>query len=113
MFLPTWLAASAGAILGDIVTYAIGRAFKDQVESLPVIRRYHGWRFWGRKLFDRWGVLAIVGGKFLTFMRPFMPIVAGTLEMPLIKFIPASVISSFIWAAVFLAPGYGISWLVW
>jgi membrane protein DedA with SNARE-associated domain len=109
VFWQTWLAASAGAVLGDCVTYWLGRRYKDHVEELAVMRRYKGWREKGVDLFERWGVMAIVGGKFLGFMRPFLPVVAGMLEMPLAYFLPASVISSLAWAGAFLAPGYGIS----
>lgn len=112
LFWQTWLAASAGAVLGDCVTYWLGRRYKDRVESLAVIRRYAGWRERGIALFERWGVLAIIGGKFLGFMRPFLPVVAGMIEMPLLYFLPASVISSLAWAGAFLAPGYGVSLLL-
>jgi membrane protein DedA with SNARE-associated domain len=107
-----WLAASAGAVLGDCATYAVGRAFKEKAERLPLLRRHPGWREAGHRLFERWGVLAIVGGKFLGFMRPFIPVVAGMLEMPFLYFLPASIVSSLAWAGAFLAPGYGITWLI-
>lgn len=110
-FAPVWIAASVGAILGDCVTYAVGRHYKGNVAKLPVLRRYTGWETHGQLLIERWGVLAVVGGKFLGFMRPFVPVVAGALKMPLPLFLPASVISSFAWAGAFLAPGYGIKWL--
>ena len=110
-FLPMWLAASLGAILGDIFVYWIARRYKAEVARLPVFRSYPGWLTQGRLIFERWGVLTIVGGKFLGFLRPFVPAVAGVLEMPLWIFLPASIVSSFTWAGVFLAPGYGLTWL--
>lgn len=110
-FLPMWIAASLGAILGDIVVYAIARRYKSEVVRLPVFNRYPGWLTQGRLIFERWGALTIVGGKFLGFMRPFVPAVAGVLEMPLWIFLPASIFSSFAWAGIFLAPGYGVTWL--
>lgn len=110
-FVPMWIAASVGAILGDLVVYWLARLYKDEVARLPVFNRYPGWLTQGRLLFAKWGVLTIVVGKFLGFMRPFVPAVAGVLEMPLWQFVPASVLSSFAWAGIFLAPGYGIIWL--
>jgi undecaprenyl-diphosphatase len=107
-----WLPASIGAIIGDCVTYAVGRRYKDDAGRLPILSRYPGWQTQGQQLFERWGVLAVVGGKFLGFMRPFIPVVAGALEMPLWMFLPASIISSFAWAGTFLAPGYGIKWII-
>ncbi len=107
-----WLAASAGAVIGDCVTYSIGRHFKDDAAQLPLLARHPGWLDRGHQLFERWGVLAVVGGKFLGFMRPFIPIVAGVLAMPLRHFIPASIVSSLAWAGAFLAPGYGLKLLI-
>lgn len=106
-----WIAASLGAVIGDCVTYAIGRRYKGSVSSLPILRRYPGWETHGQLLLERWGVFAVVGGKFLGFMRPFIPVVAGALEMPFLLFLPASIVSSFAWAGTFLAPGYGVKWL--
>ncbi len=111
-FWSVWLAASLGAIIGDCVTYAIGRRYKGRVSTLPVLNRYPGWETHGQLLFERWGVLAVVGGKFLGFMRPFVPVVAGALEMPFLLFLPASILSSLAWAGTFLAPGYGVKWLI-
>ena len=110
-FWQVWLAASAGAVLGDCTTYWIGRTWKDEAARLPFLARYPGWVERGQALFQRWGVLAVVGGKFLGFMRPFIPIVAGMTRMPVLLFLPASVVSSLAWAGAFLAPGYGLTWL--
>ena len=110
-FWSVWIAASLGAVIGDCVTYAIGRRYKGDVATLPVLRRYPGWERHGQLLLERWGVFAVVGGKFLGFMRPFIPIVAGALQMPFLLFLPASILSSLAWAGAFLAPGYGVKWL--
>lgn len=107
-----WLAASAGAVIGDCVTYSIGRYFKSEAATLPLLARHPGWMERGHALFESWGVLAVVGGKFLGFMRPFIPILAGVLEMPLRHFLPASIVSSLAWAGAFLAPGYGLKLLI-
>jgi len=110
-FVPIWLAASIGAVLGDVVVYLIARRYKEEVVRLPLFDRYPGFLSQGRIIVERWGVLAVVGGKFLTLLRPFVPAVAGMLGMPLWQFIPASVASSLAWAAIFLGPGYGLTWL--
>ncbi|MFM9941371.1 MAG: DedA family protein [Hyphomicrobiaceae bacterium] len=112
LFWHLWLPASIGAVIGDCVTYTIGRRYKNHASRLPFLSRYPGWEQRGRDMFERWGVLAIVGGKFTGFMRPFIPIVAGALQMPFWLFLPASIISSFVWAGAFLAPGYGITWIL-
>ena len=97
-FWPLWIAASIGAIISDCLVYAIGRIFKGDAHRIWPFSRYEGWLPRGHALFEG-------------FLRPFIPAVAGILEMPLWQFIPASIVASFAWAGVFLAPGYGIKLL--
>jgi membrane protein DedA with SNARE-associated domain len=111
-FWPLWLSGAAGACFGDCVSYALGRYFKRDAHSVwpmgkhPVLLRN------GRALFQRWGAISIIGGKFLGGVRPFIALVAGTFDMPWALFLGASAISSLMWAGVFLSPGYGISLLL-
>lgn len=110
-FWKLWLAASTGAVLSDLLVYALGRFYKQEATLIWPFSRRQDWLPKGRALFDRWGILAVAGGKFTGFLRPFIPVVAGVLAMPLWQFLPASIVSSMAWAGAFLAPGYGISWL--
>jgi len=111
-FWPIWLAGAAGAAAGDSVSYALGWYFKQDVRRVWPIRKYPELIPRGQILFERWGVLSIIAGKFIGGLRPFIPVVAGTLNMPLGLFLLASVTSSLLWAGVFLAPGYGLSFLM-
>jgi membrane protein DedA with SNARE-associated domain len=111
-FISLWLSATAGAIVGDLVTYGIGRYFKNDAQRVWPLSRRPELLTTGRKLIDRWGILAILGGKFLGFMRPFLPITAGIMEMNFVIFLFASVLSSLAWSGVFLAPGFGLLQLV-
>lgn len=106
-----WLSASAGALVGDCVTYALGRRYKDEIQSVWPFSRYPEWLKRGRALLERWGWLAVFGGKFLGFLRPFVPAAAGMLEMPFPLFFVASALSSLVWAGAFLAPGWGLGLL--
>ncbi len=107
-----WLAASVGAVAGDCVTYALGRWLKKHPDRLRALRLNPEAMAKGQALFARWGALAVLGGKFTGFARPFIPIVAGVVAMPLPLFLAASTFSSLAWAGAFLAPGYGLKWLI-
>jgi membrane protein DedA with SNARE-associated domain len=107
-----WLAASLGAVVSDSVVYFLARAYKNEAVHAWPLSRLPDWLPRGHALFERWGVLAVVGGKFTGFMRPFVPAMAGVLAMPLWQFVPASIVSSLLWAGAFLAPGYGVKWLI-
>lgn len=110
-FISLWLSATAGAIVGDLVTYGIGRYFKDDAQRIWPLSRRPELLIKGRSVIDRWGILAVLGGKFLGFMRPFLPITAGVMEMNFAIFCAASVLSSLVWSGVFLAPGFGLGQL--
>jgi membrane protein DedA with SNARE-associated domain len=111
-FWQLWLMASCGAVVGDCVTYVLGRHFKDHISGLKSFQRHPDWLQRGHDLFEKWGVLAVVVGKFTGFLRPFIPAVAGIAKMPFLLFLAASIVSSLAWAGAFLAPGYGIKWLI-
>ncbi len=112
MFWPVWLAATAGAFLGDIFSYAAGRRFGGEAASAwPFAQRPKLYRL-THTFVSRWGVVGILGGKFFGMMRPFLPIMAGAMRMSWPMFLIASAVSSLLWAGAFLAPGYGISLLL-
>ena len=110
-FLPIWLAGAAGAVAGDCISYFIGRYFKDDVDKVWPFTKMPGLIPKGRSAFERWGAMSIIGGKFIGGLRPFIPVVAGIMNMPFGIFFLASVVSSLIWAGAFLAPGYGLSFV--
>jgi membrane protein DedA with SNARE-associated domain len=107
-FWPVWLAASAGAFIGDVITYAIGRRYKEGAANVWPMTRYPGLIPKGQVMFARWGVASIIIGKFVGMLRPFIPLVAGIALMRAAAFVPASAVSSLVWAGVCIAPGYGI-----
>ena len=107
-FLPVWLAGSAGAAAGDVVSYLLGRLLKDDVRRIWPFSRMPGLLPKARAFIERWGFWSIIFGKFIGGLRPFVPVVAGIMDMPWLLFVLASLASAFLWAGVFLAPGYGI-----
>lgn len=112
-FVPVWLAGATGAAVGDIASYLAGRHFKSGVDRIWPFTRLPGLLPKARALFERWGFWSLIAGKFIGALRPFVPVVAGMLDMPWLLFLMGSVVSSLIWAGVFLAPGYGLARLPW
>lgn len=108
---PLVVAGAAGAFVGDALSYIAGRYFKADIMKLKPIRDYPDAYARTRIITRRWGVLAILGSKFMGMFRPIIPVVAGALAMPVPRFLFASALSSAAWAFVFLGSGYGLSWL--
>lgn len=111
-FWELWLAAALGAVVGDCLTYSLGRLLRHDVERLSYFAIHPGALATGHAIFERWGALAVLAGKFTGFARPFIPVVAGIVTMPIPLFIGASAVSSLAWAGAFLAPGYGLKLLI-
>lgn len=112
-FIEVWLAGAAGAAVGDVISYLCGRWFKNDVHRIWPFTRMPDLVPKARAVFERWGFWSLIGGKFVGALRPFVPVVAGMLDMPWLIFLLGTVVSSLIWAGVFLAPGYGVGLLPW
>jgi len=104
-FVPVWLAAAVGAILGDWISYWIGHRFKEQVLSAWPISRYREQMKSALSFFRRWGMWAIFLGRFLGPFRATVPLVAGISQMRFWPFQIANVTSAFVWSASLLFLG--------
>jgi membrane protein DedA with SNARE-associated domain len=57
----------------------------------------------------KWGIPGIFIGRFFGPLRAAVPLIAGIFEMPIWRFQLANFSSAFVWAAVLLTIGDGIS----
>ena len=57
----------------------------------------------------KWGVAGIFIGRFFGPLRAAVPLIAGIFEMPVWRFQSPISLSAFVWAAVLLTLGDGIS----
>lgn len=105
--------AATGAALGDWVSYWLGHHYHEQVRNMWPINKAPGLIDKGHKFFERFGVWAIVLGRFSGPLRASVPIVAGITEMPWLRFQIANWSSAFLWAFVLLSPGsWGMQWWI-
>ena len=99
-----WFAA-IGAILGDGLSYYLGTKgtnfFRNENRFLKTTHLERGQRF-----FKKHGDKSIFLGRFVGFLRPIVPFVAGLSEMDLKRFLFWNITSAFLWAASHLLLGY-------
>lgn len=105
-FMPVWIAAVTGSILGYAVSYWVGLYFKDDIVKLYPFSRYPDMIPRGKAFFDTYGVLGVFFGHFFGPLRAVVPVVAGMYAMPQIPFQLANIASSAIWSTSVLAPGF-------
>ncbi|MCT9088484.1 DedA family protein [Streptomyces sp. ASQP_92] len=94
--------ATAGAVIGDSIGYAIGRK-----GGRPLLA-WLGGKFpkhfseghvaMAERSFQKWGMWAVFFGRFIALLRIFAGPLAGVLHMPYWKFLIANVLGGICWA---------------
>lgn len=111
---PAWIltCAALGALLGDALGYLIGRSYGARLRKVWPFSRYPGWLDQGERLFERRGAWAVVIGRQVGAVRPFIPAVAGMLGMRAATFFAAAGAGAVVWTFAYLGPGWllGKSW---
>ncbi|MGL4860415.1 MAG: DedA family protein [Enterobacteriaceae bacterium] len=111
-FIPIWLAAIAGAFLGDWVSYWFGFHYRERVAHMWPFTRSPELLPRGHAFFERWGGIGVFIGRFFGPLRAVVPLVAGICAMPQRYFQIANLTSAIIWATGMLVPGmFGLPWL--
>jgi len=72
---PVWIAATAGAFLGDTLSYALGHRFKAHLVDIWPFSRYPLMLDRGAMFFHRHGAKSVVAGRFIGPLRPVIPAV--------------------------------------
>ncbi|MEV6701189.1 DedA family protein [Streptomyces sp. NPDC051453] len=94
--------ASAGAVVGDSIGYAIGR--KGGRPLLAWLGNKFPRHFGeahvatAERSFEKWGMWAVFFGRFVALLRIFAGPLAGVLHMPYWKFLIANFLGGVIWA---------------
>ena len=102
---PVLAAAITGAMLGDGTAFWIGhRAQRNILSSWP-LSNYPRLIARSEAFFHRWGTLAVFFARFVPPIRAFVPITAGALDMPPLRFYAVNVPAILLWAAAHVLPG--------
>lgn len=102
---PVWIAASFGAFLGDALSYALGRKYREHLLDVWPFSRYPGMMERGLQFFRKHGAKSVVAGRFIGPLRPIIPAVVGIMRMRPTRFMAADVFACIAWAPAFLVPG--------
>lgn len=109
-FIPTVLILTLAASLGCWMSYLQGRwlgntrVVKSWLMHLPA--QYHQ-RAWN--LFHRHGLLALLAGRFLAFVRTLLPTMAGISGLKNGRFQFFNWLSGLLWVGILVSLGYAIS----
>jgi membrane protein DedA with SNARE-associated domain/membrane-associated phospholipid phosphatase len=99
-----WICALAGDSVSFLIGHRVGRQF--------LLKHGHRIRITEERFrhvedyFDRHGGKTITIGRFLGFVRPLAPFIAGTSRMTYRQFLPYSIIGTGLWGTTFCLLGY-------
>ena len=104
-FLPVMIGAILGAVLGDSISYWIGRRFGGAIARLWPFSRHPELVPSGIQFFEGHGGKSVFIGRFLGPIRAVIPLAAGIMHMPRGRFWVANIVSALVWAPLLLFAG--------
>ena len=103
---PVLIGSVMGATFGDFISYGIGYRFGPVLETHWPFATHPNLLAKGQTLFEKHGALSIFVGRFLGPVRAVVPLVAGSLQMPVERFLIANIVSAIIWAPALIFAGW-------
>lgn len=104
-FYPIVIAAYAGAVIGEYLSYFIGYRYHETVLSWRFVAKHQELINKSREFFEKHGVSGVFIGRFFGPTRAIVPLIAGISEMRKMTFFWVNLVSGLIWAPLYLIPG--------
>ena len=101
----TFAWAICGAFSGDWLSYWFGKRYHQHIRGFWPFKHHPGWIAAGEAFFQRHGGKSVIIGRFIGPMRSTVPMFAGVLKMPQLKFLRVAIVSAIGWAIVYMLPG--------
>jgi membrane protein DedA with SNARE-associated domain len=98
-------AAIAGAMVGDGTAFWVGHRSQREILSVWPLRNYPGVVAQSEAFFHSRGALAVFFARFVPPIRAFVPITAGALGMPPLRFYGVNIPAILLWAMAHVLPG--------
>ncbi|WP_457913546.1 DedA family protein [Candidatus Gillettellia adelgis] len=104
-FYYAWAASIVGCLLGDWISYCIGRLCKDSLYRWSFLKKHQVVLDRTEKALYQHSIATILISRFIGPMRPLVPIVAGMLNLPSHKFALPNSIGCITWPPIYFFPG--------
>lgn len=111
---PLITSAAAGAIFGDGISYWLGHHYHQGITERWPLKRYPTLMIKGEAFFERHGGKSVIIARFVPGVRSVVPLIAGILRMPVMRFYTMNVLSAILWAPshIFAGALIGASFLL-
>lgn len=97
--------SAAGAVVGDAISFWIGRVFHQGVRRVWPFNKHPEMITRSEDFFRKHGGKGVLFGRFFGPVRGTIPTVAGMMDMSWRDFMIANVVSAILWAPAYLIPG--------
>ncbi|HEY1843237.1 MAG TPA: DedA family protein [Buttiauxella sp.] len=104
-FYHAWGAGIVGCLLGDWISFWLGRRFKGPLHRWSFMKKNKALLDKTEHALHRHSLFTILIGRFVGPTRPLVPMVAGMLDLPLSKFIVPNIIGCLFWPPLYFMPG--------
>jgi undecaprenyl-diphosphatase len=94
-----------GAVLGDVISFLLGRHYHQRLRVVWPFRRYPVLVNRGVNFFVDHGGKGIFMARFIGPLRPVVPAIAGMMSMPTARFLVIDSLACLLWAPVYILPG--------
>lgn len=107
------IATSIGAVIGDFISYFIGRYGSGFIKENKGFLRISHVEI-GKAFFSKHGGKSVLLGRFVSPLRQIIPFIAGAVHMSYRRFIYLNVTGAFLWAICYILLGYyfGANWQI-
>ena len=102
---PVLACAIAGAVTGDGTAFWIGHVSQREILTAWPMKNYPRVVAQSEAFFHRRGTLAVFFARFVPPIRAFVPITAGALGMPPLRFYAVNIAAILLWAPAHVLPG--------
>ena len=99
------IAATIGAIVGDGLSFWLGKRYHQEILGRWPINRYPQLIERSKAFIDRYGIGSVFLARFTAIVRAFVPLLAGVLRMSTPHFYAANILSALVWAPLHIYPG--------
>lgn len=98
----------ACALTGDLISFALGRRLEQRflLDHGPKLGISRGRIEQAERFYAAHGGKTLIFGRFIGFVRPLSPFIAGASNMPVRWFVPCTTAAAGIWAVTFSVLGY-------
>lgn len=92
--------------LADMVSYTIGIKYKHRIYRMALFEKYPHWLEKSEHYFASYGGLSLLIGRFVSPVRPLVPMMAGVFGLRFTKCLLVSLLASIAWSIMCVVPAW-------